>query len=62
MRKARITIKDGIKEIKNGIQLMDPDNEDEIIKRIESAIDDILDGTDYKRNNPPTFGVEKDTV
>jgi len=60
----RIIIKEGIQL--NGTQvckLMDPKNEHIIKAKIENAIKDILDGTEYDRikGNPPTFGVEKET-
>lgn len=66
--KTRIIIRDGIKRRETaGSKQLIPTNlkeEDEIKKRIESAIDTILDETEYVRinENPPTIGVEKDTV
>ena len=63
---ARIIIKDGIKPRLKGRkkQLMDPVKEKEIKKKIETSIDTILKDTEYERvgENPPTIGVEKDTV
>ena len=68
MTTARIIIRDGIKPRKMKIkkQLI-PTNlkeKNEIKKRIEKAIDGILAETEYERikKNPPTYGVEKDTV
>ena len=63
----RIVIKEGIKSKKlekDGISLMDPESESEIKGRIEEAVKAILDKTEYERmdENPPTYGVEKDTV
>ena len=65
MGKARLVIKEGIKSKDTGIMLlMDPENEDLIKARIEEAIINILRDTEYEKTkgNPPTFGVEKDTV
>ncbi len=63
----RIVIKEGIKSRKlekDGISLMDSESESEIKGRIEEAVKAILDKTEYERmdENPPTYGVEKDTV
>jgi len=65
MGKARIVIKDGIKYQNPGrIALMDPKFENEIKVRIEVALKAILAETEYEKTdgNPPTFGVEKDTI
>ncbi|MBE9480679.1 MAG: hypothetical protein IMY69_03165 [Bacteroidetes bacterium] len=65
MARARIIIKEGIKprEPAGEIKLMAL-AEKEIKNRIEVAIDAILAETEYERmkENPPTIGVEKDTV
>ncbi len=67
----RIVIKEGIKrkkedkyKITKPLIPSNPDEEDAIKKKIEGAIDSILAETEYERmdENPPTFGVEKDTV
>ena len=64
----RIIIRDGIKrkKEKSSKQLIpsNPDEEAEIKKKVEGAINSILAGTEYERmdENPPTIGVEKETV
>ena len=65
MEKARIIIKEGIKtkQKKGSKGLMDPDNISIIRTKIEFAINQILDDTEYERTdgNPPVFGIEKES-